>query len=278
MSNLKQTEPDKPRKGKKFNNPSLGIDKKGALSPSRDPLAYRLSDIMIRLFMGEKILLTDLASEFNVSERTIYRDLHERLAMLDIECQDKRYFLSKRQYGARLTASDLVRFAKMTYVDRLFPVLDNKLATILTHQEVSPFIVYTYPPKTSIKPFGAFLLITEAILTRQCLLFELDPAKANLPSEVTTQLTSSAYVKLCLTQDKPFHPYRLVYVSQEWFLVGCHQGQLWVCRYEDLTNVKRLTSTFKVSSLLLNMIESEPFIQTLPHYALLRAVMGFKVT
>lgn len=269
MSNVKQTEPDKPKKIE---------TNKATPSQCHDPLAYRLSDMMIRLFMGEKILLSDLASEFNVSERTIYRDLHERLAMLDIECQDKRYFLSKQQHGARLTTSDLVRFAKMTYVDRLFPVFDNKLAAILTKQDSSPFIVYTYPPKKSVKPFSAFLLITQAILTRQCLVFKLDSSQSVLPTELTSKLKLTAQDSLTLTPGTPFHPYRLVYVSQEWFLVGSHLGKIWVCRYEALMDVKGLDKTFKPHALLLNIIESEAFIHALPHYTLLSRLFNLKIT
>lgn len=244
----------------------------------RDSLTYRLSHIVIALFLGNKLSLEQLASDFKVSERTIYRDLHERLAMLDIERDNKYYFLSKKQYGARLTTSDLVRFAKMTYVDRLFPVLDNKLASILTGQNTSPFIVYTYPPKTTIQPFSAFLMITESILMHQCLTFDVTQASL-LPSLNKIIHSQSSFANgFKLTESTPFKPYRLVFVNQEWFLVGSYLEEVWVCRYEEIVNVKRLSNTFTVNSSLLNVIESESFIQALPHFALLKALLNIKLT
>lgn len=47
-----------------------------------DRMAMRLSALITRLMAGESLVLSCLAQEFNVSERTLQRDLRERLAYL----------------------------------------------------------------------------------------------------------------------------------------------------------------------------------------------------
>ncbi|WP_392563568.1 HTH domain-containing protein [Orbus wheelerorum] len=243
-----------------------------------EQLAYRLSTILIRLFQGDSVSIKSLAEEFQVSERTISRDLRVRLGLLEINCHNKRYTLSKRQLGARLNVHDLVRFAKMMYIDRLFPALDNKLAAILTDHQHSPFIVYTYPPKTSVKPFSAFLLITEAILNKRKLTFSADSPLKWLPKNILATCSQIHLNTTSLTEASPFNPYRLVYVNQEWFLVGTQLEQLSVYRYEDMMNVTSLTQPFTLNDDLLSIIESEFFIQSLPHYTLLKALLHLKLT
>lgn len=244
-------------------------DDNDSAAHDKESLAYRLSHIVIRLFMGDKLSLSDLAQDFRVSERTIYRDLRERLAILDIECQDKRYFLSKRQCGARLTSKDLMRFAQMTSVNNLFPKLDSQFATILTAHHVSPFIIHTHTCKTQIESFGAFLLITESILTRQSLSFDVDSHKYPLPNEVYVLAPQTSKVNHVIDANTPFKPYRLVHVNQTWFLVGCYLSHLAVYRYDTLMNVKKQVGHFKPNEQLLSIMSTESFIQALPHYELL---------
>lgn len=50
-----------------------------------DRLASRLAILVSRLFMGETLSVSQLAQEFGVSERTVQRDLRERLRYIDTE-------------------------------------------------------------------------------------------------------------------------------------------------------------------------------------------------
>jgi len=45
-----------------------------------DKILTRLSKILSKLYAGEALLVTELADEFNVSKRTIQRDLNDRLS------------------------------------------------------------------------------------------------------------------------------------------------------------------------------------------------------
>lgn len=53
-----------------------------------DRLASRLAILVSRLFMGETLSVRQLAQEFGVSERTVQRDLRERLRYIDTEYID----------------------------------------------------------------------------------------------------------------------------------------------------------------------------------------------
>lgn len=55
-----------------------------------DRLALRLAEILLRLNQGEKIARSELAEEFQVSERTIYRDLNRLGGIVD-RLEDGRY-------------------------------------------------------------------------------------------------------------------------------------------------------------------------------------------
>ena len=58
-----------------------------------DRLAVRLSLIISRLVAGETLDMQKLATEFDVSVRTLYRDFRERLIYLDLECHQGCYRL-----------------------------------------------------------------------------------------------------------------------------------------------------------------------------------------
>jgi predicted DNA-binding transcriptional regulator YafY len=61
-----------------------------------DKILTRLTLILSKLYRGEALDKKELASEFNVSERTIYRDFKERLISFPIyQDSDKRWRMSK---------------------------------------------------------------------------------------------------------------------------------------------------------------------------------------
>lgn len=62
-----------------MNNTEVKMSKKNLL------LATRLADILLRLNRGETLTLSGLAEEYGVHQRTIRRDIEERLAVAGIE-------------------------------------------------------------------------------------------------------------------------------------------------------------------------------------------------
>ncbi|BBJ61656.1 DeoR family transcriptional regulator [Enterobacter asburiae] len=67
-----------------------------------DKLGYRLGLILTRLNNGESLTVRGLADDINVCEKTIRRDLTERLAYLNLLRQGKQYRLPKGILGQRV--------------------------------------------------------------------------------------------------------------------------------------------------------------------------------
>ena len=80
-----------------------------------DRLASRLAILVSRLFMGETLSIRQLAQEFGVSERTVQRDLRERLRYIDTEYSGGNFRLRDAR-GPFRTNSDIIRFARITRV------------------------------------------------------------------------------------------------------------------------------------------------------------------
>ena len=138
------------------------------INPSRgrtaehDTLALRLAEILLRLNQDESISRRELADQFGVSERTIYRDLN-RLAGVVERLADGRYQLVP-EYRGKLRPKDLEAFAAFTGVDQLFPNSGRRfLLALLDTLSQSSFLVKGHHYET-LKPQDAqFHQLDEAI-------------------------------------------------------------------------------------------------------------------
>ena len=84
-------------------------------------LAYRLSDIIIRLNNGERLDIFELADIYKVSIRTLKRDFQDRLTALDFsEAGPQFYCLNAKKIGY-LDITDIKRFANFASVQDLLP-------------------------------------------------------------------------------------------------------------------------------------------------------------
>jgi predicted DNA-binding transcriptional regulator YafY len=92
---------------------------------NHDTLVYRLSQMLIKLNQGDKLIPKDLAEEFHVNLRTIQRDLNIRFAYLPLEKKDGGYRLAAHYLG-KLSTKDIDRFAGLAGVKGLFPSLSDE--------------------------------------------------------------------------------------------------------------------------------------------------------
>lgn len=93
------------------------------------PLAQRLSTILSLLNHeggGNRLDITKLAEQFNVSNRTIQRDINERLAFLPWEEKGPRFYKLNRTKLDILTEEDIQRFSRFASISNLFPVVDRE--------------------------------------------------------------------------------------------------------------------------------------------------------
>jgi predicted DNA-binding transcriptional regulator YafY len=93
-------------------------------SGHNERLAIRLAEILTRLNRGDVLDHKQLAEEFKISERTSYRDLHERLAFL-VDKTNKGLYVLRNGYFGKLDYDDIRNFAALAGVTGMFPQLDQ---------------------------------------------------------------------------------------------------------------------------------------------------------
>lgn len=91
-----------------------------------DTLAYRLSERLTKLNMGESHEPRALADEFKVTKRTVPRELKVRFTCLPLVKSGERYRLQDAKLG-KLKIKRLDQFAAISGVIGLFPKLLEKI-------------------------------------------------------------------------------------------------------------------------------------------------------
>ena len=110
------------------------------MNKTNDKLAIRLAEIIIKLNSGEQLTIEGLANEFNVSERTIRRDLTTRLISLPLERKGNLFALSEKVLG-KLTFSDIKDFALISGIDSLFPDLTKEFILEILNNKINNTIL-----------------------------------------------------------------------------------------------------------------------------------------
>lgn len=170
-------------------------------SPTHDTLADRLAGILLQLNQGGSVCRYDLADQFGVSERTIYRDL-SRLADVVVRLPDGRYQLAPEHQG-KLQPRDLEIFAKLTGVNQLFPNGGHRFfRSLLEPEEHRNFLVKAHHHENGHPKDLQFQQLSNAI--RQHLQCRLVYAE----------------------KPRTLFPYRLVNSKGIWYLAATENGQL----------------------------------------------------
>lgn len=94
------------------------------MNKNHDKIALRLAMILQKLNQGETLYETELAQEFNVSLRTIQRDMRDRLIFLPFINNQKGYRLDTTFLG-KFDIEDINRFAKFASIKDLFGKIDQ---------------------------------------------------------------------------------------------------------------------------------------------------------
>lgn len=91
---------------------------------SHDKIATRLVQILVKLNNGERFTVEELSGEFNVTVRTVQRDLNERLSFIPIIKENNHYFMESYALG-KLNFKDIKNFAVISGIKSLYPMLDD---------------------------------------------------------------------------------------------------------------------------------------------------------
>ncbi|WP_241646357.1 helix-turn-helix transcriptional regulator [Rosenbergiella metrosideri] len=216
-----------------------------------DRLANRLAMLVSRLFMGESLRVSQLAQEFGVSERTVQRDLRERLRYLDTECIDGHISLRDAR-GPYRTNSDILRFARITSVAHYFPALDPKLLSVLLDSgQDSPCIIWNDPPPQAPALFGGFQVIVQAIIRNRLIHF------------LHHERSQSSVA-----------PYRLICQEGEWYLAAVCKDRIQVFTLSEITDVVMTVSHFARNRHIDRILQEPRFMRALPHFDYISGIMN----
>ncbi|MDD5399563.1 MAG: WYL domain-containing protein [Sulfurimonas sp.] len=106
------------------------------MAKSHDTLAYRLSLILTKLNSGERFTAIELSDEFNVSIRTIQRDIKERLSYIPIQKNGDYYSMESYALG-KLSFEDIKNFATLSGIKSLYPSLSNEFITDILNAKLN---------------------------------------------------------------------------------------------------------------------------------------------
>jgi predicted DNA-binding transcriptional regulator YafY len=172
-----------------------------------DTIAYRLSQILMKLNQGDHLDPAGLADEFGTHVRTIQRDLKVRLAHLPLLRTRGRYHLEPACLG-KLNFKDIERFAALAGVRGLFPVLNrNFLQELLGQQLRAPWLVRGHHYEDLSTHAEIFSQLEKAVIEDRVL--HLDLFKDG-------QIKTYCAVL----------PYRLINTKGIWYLSAVHHGRI----------------------------------------------------
>ena len=197
-----------------------------------DKLSVRLSQILTKLNNGEKFTLEDLAQEFNVSSRTVERDIKERLNYLPLKKEGKYYFLEEYALG-KLNFNDIKNFASISGIKSLYPSLTNQFLVEILDDRIN---------KTYIVKNSGF----EQIENKKDEFEKLSNAIINY------QIVEFSYKE----KQKKVKPYKLINSNGIWYLCA-DDDKIKTYSLSKIENLKTTNETFKQNPQLLKQIEKD---------------------
>lgn len=178
-----------------------------------EKLAYRLADMLTMLNMGNVLDVGELAEKYQVSRRTIMRDIDERLAFLPLEKEQGKYRLSSSYLG-KLDFKDIRAFAQISGIAKLYPNLDTSfLREILDERTAQVYSVkgYTFEDASI---FGELMsCIKQAIGEKKQLRFFYKDG------------------------ERVVEPYQIVHHRGCWYLAAVKNGELKAYRLSRMSEV-----------------------------------------
>lgn len=186
-------------------------------------LATRLADILLRFNRGETLTLSGLAEEYGVHQRTIRRDIEERLSITGIEKNAALNGYSLRpEYLGKFDASSIDTFACVAGVKGLFPVLDRKmLQSMFYPTSTQNILVMGHHYIKSEQQTDNFTRLQQAIDERRRVSF--------------------SYYKRAEQRSYSVEPYQLINHNGVWYLAAQHEEKI---KKFTLGKISALNCTF----------------------------------
>lgn len=142
--------------------------------PDYDKALYRLTTIISRLLTGEALTVKELAEDFNVSARTIQKDLNERLAHFDLMRDDfGRYMMHdpKSLYDGFSTIDYMTKDLMFNFIGGLEDKFHDSSLKILKQKPRNSIIATNYMAENLGDHSRKTVLIYQSIKFEQSLRF-----------------------------------------------------------------------------------------------------------
>nr|WP_318381475.1 WYL domain-containing protein [uncultured Enterobacter sp.] len=215
-----------------------------------DRLAVRLSVMISRLLAGETLNLGALAEEFGVSERTLQRDLHERLLHLDLIHHNGHYSMPGNRI--RQHSPDILTFTRNTGIAAVFPGQHRRLVnTIAASKDMQPCVISLPELRFSATVADCFHRLLLAITqSRRIILFT----------------DGEQYVST--------EPYQLIFQKEAWYLVAWCQDAVQVFALDDIDAVIVMEQVFSRRRDISALAAQARFIAALPYFRVIHEVQA----
>ncbi|SUB23980.1 helix-turn-helix transcriptional regulator [Avibacterium avium] len=203
-------------------------------SSRTNQLAQRISALLVDLNMGKRVDINQLAERFEVSIRTLQRDINERLDFLPWEELGPRFYKLNRQKLDILTEEDIQRFALFASISNLFPSVDKAFYQEKLTQSVQ-VKGFQYEDISHLK--AQFDLLNQAIHENKFVSFKYKKLSTN----------QSAFYQIA--------PYLLTNKNGIWYLIGTDSNQ------NDKQKTFCFTQISQLEVLSENFIPNQQFIE-----------------
>lgn len=199
-------------------------------SRKHERLAYRLSDIIIRLNNGERLNIASLAQDYQVCIRTLKRDFQERLATLDFSDSGPIFYQLSPSRVGYLNLTEIRRFANFASVQDLFPKIDREFFYDKLNQSI---VVKGFDYENIQARTQEFNLINQAI--KDCRIISFDYQKIRQQTNAVTQNPKKHYY---------LAPYHLLNKNGIWYVIDRCDTQTRNFCFTQISNLSVTDSTF----------------------------------
>ncbi|TLD99813.1 helix-turn-helix transcriptional regulator [Helicobacter japonicus] len=201
------------------------------MTQSKDDTSTRLIEILKLLLNGQDIELKALCQEFNVSLRTLQRDMERLCRHLPILKSNGIYTLEPYALG-RLSYKDIKHFALHSGLKNLYPKLDSAFIVDLLNPNIAKTFMIT-PPNRQIPHYEIFESLSIAIITSH---------KVSFIYKDKTRLVE---------------PYKIIHIQGVWYLLCVENHKLKHFALSKIDNLLRNRAQFKPDREILALIEHQ---------------------
>ncbi|HZF71237.1 helix-turn-helix transcriptional regulator [Sulfuricurvum sp.] len=181
----------------------------------RDKIIARLSSTLGKLNAGECVSVSELAEEYNVSTKTIKRDI-DAFSFLPIRSDKGRYSLEPYALG-KLSFEDIKNFAAISGIKHLFPSLSDDFIADILNAKVNTAYLIKAPRYED--------------------LTHLTKEFQNLSNAILQHFPIRCHYK---EKQRLLYPYKLVNHHGTWYLVADDNGVLKNFSFSKITNLQIL--------------------------------------